>query len=448
MALSRLTRLGRTSLEEELAQLRETIAELEAILGDDVKLRQVIKTEITEIRDEFATPRKTPIGFDPGDIDIEDLIDDEVLVVMMTANGYMKTVSADAFRTQGRGGRGVAGTKLKDEDYVTDIIHTTAHAYLLFFSNLGRVYRLKAHQIPMMERTARGTAAVNLLQFQPGEHVQEIIDTRDYETQRYLFFVTRDGVVKKTRFTEYDSSRQAGLIALGLREGDELVRVLPANDGDEIMVVSQMGQGIRFAESDVRPMGRSASGVRGMKLKPKDQVVSADVVAADHLLLTITDAGFGKRTDPDQFTRQGRGGQGIRAMRLHADKGRVVAAAMVTDDDELFLVNDSGVTIRLPVDAISTQGRDATGVRVMNLDDDTKVVAAARVPFVEGDDDEDGVAEGGVAEGEAVESATNPDPTDTLQDGAIEDSPVEDVAVEDVAGEEIDESESGPDSVE
>jgi DNA gyrase subunit A len=331
---------------------------------------------------------------------VEDLIDDEELVVMMTANGYIKTVSVDAFRTQGRGGRGVAGTKLKDEDYVTDIIHTSAHAYLLLFSNLGRVYRLKAHQIPMVERTARGTALVNLLQLQPEEHVQAIIDTRDYETNRYLFFVTRDGVVKKTRFNEYDSSRQAGLIALGLREGDELVRVLPVNDDDEILVVSQQGQGIRFAESDVRSMGRSAAGVRGMKLRAGDRVVSADVVAPDHLLLTITDAGFGKRTDPDQFSRQGRGGQGVRAMRLHADKGRVVAAEMVSEEDELFLVNDSGVTIRLPVSGISVQGRDATGVRVMNLDEDTRVVAAARAPVSDDDEDE---AEDGADGPEAVD---------------------------------------------
>jgi DNA gyrase subunit A len=245
-----------------------------------------------------------------------------------------------------------------------------------------------------MERTARGTALVNLLQMQPDEHVQAIIDTRDYETNRYLFFVTRDGVVKKTRFNEYDSSRQAGLIALGLREGDELVRVLPVNEGDEILVVSQQGQGIRFAESDVRSMGRTAAGVRGMKLKKDgDRVVSADVVADDHLLLTITDAGFGKRTDPALFSRQGRGGQGVRAMRLHADKGRVVAAEMVSEDDQLFLVNDEGVTIRLPVSGISTQGRDATGVRVMNLDEDTRVVAAARVPVGEDEDEDEDTGE-------------------------------------------------------
>jgi len=387
MQLSRLTRLGRTNLLDEQAELATRIAGLEAILGDDVILRQVIKDEMGEIRSTFATPRKTPIEFDPGDLDIEDLIDDEELVVMMTSGGYIKTVSADAFRTQGRGGRGVAGTKLKDEDFVTDIIHTTAHAYLLFFSNQGRVYRLKAHQIPMLERTARGTAMVNLLQMQPDESVQAVIDTRDYETMRYLVFVTRNGVVKKSRFNEYDSSRQAGLIAISLRDGDELVRVLPANEGAEIMVVSQMGQGIRFGEADVRSMGRTASGVRGMRLRAGDSVVSADVVAPDHLLLTITDGGFGKRTDPDVFTKQGRGGQGVRAIRLHANKGRVVAALMVADDDEMFLVADSGVTIRVPTSGISIQGRDATGVRIMNLDDDTRVVAVARV--TERDDEGD-----------------------------------------------------------
>jgi len=388
MPLSRLTRLGRANLDEELAELRATIAELEAILADDVRLRQVIKDELVSVRDEFANPRRSPIEHDPGDLDIEDLIDDEEVVVMMTANGYIKTVSVDAFRVQGRGGRGVAGTKLKDEDYVTELIHTSAHAFLLFFSNLGRVYRLKAHQIPMVERAARGTALVNLLQMQPGEKVQTVIDTRDYETQRYLFFVTRRGVVKKTLFNAYDSSRQAGLIAINLRDDDELVGVLAVNDGEELVVVSQMGQGIRFSESDVRSMGRDASGVRGMRLRAGDQVVSADVVSTDRHLLTITDAGFGKRTDPDAFSRQGRGGQGVRAMRLHADKGRVVAGLMVGDEDELFLVSDSGVTIRVPVADISVQGRDATGVRVMNLDDETLVVSVARAPQSDEEDDE------------------------------------------------------------
>ena len=329
MQLSRLTRLGRANLEEELAELRATMAELEAILADDAKLRGVIKSEIGEIREKFASPRRSEITFDVGDLDIEDLIDDEDLVVTMSAKGYIKTVAADAFRTQGRGGRGVAGAKLRDEDWVNHIIHTSAHAYLLFFSNLGRVYRLKAHEIPMKDRTARGTAIVNLLPLQPGETIQAIIDTRDYETNRFLFFATRKGQVKKTKFTEYDSSLRAGLIAINLRDGDELVKVIPTNGGDDIFMVSRGGMTIRFAEDEVRAMGRAAAGVRGMKLKPDDQVVSCDVARDDAAILLVTDGGYGKRTQLDKFNVQGRGGQGVKGIKITARKGVVVAAFMV-----------------------------------------------------------------------------------------------------------------------
>ena len=396
MRLSTLTRLGRERLEDEMAQLRATIEELESILSDDAKLRAVIKEELSAISDEFATPRRTTLEHDDGDLEIEDLIDDEEVVVVMTARGYIKTVSADTFRTQGRGGRGVAGAKLKEEDYITDLIHTSAHAFLLFFSNRGKVYRLKAHRIPQRDRTAQGLAIVNLLRLQPDEKIQTIIDTRDYETHRYLFFVTAKGVVKKTMFNAYDSSRQDGLIAINLREGDELVRVMPTSGEDEILIVSQAGQGIRFDEGDVRPMGRTASGVRGMKLRAGDRVVGAAAVVDGCRLLTITDAGYGKRTEVDQFTRQGRGGQGVRAHKLHADRGRVVTGLLVADDDQLFIINDSGVVIRTAVEAISVQGRDATGVRVMNVDEETKVAAVARVLAGEDDgEDEIGVTTDG-----------------------------------------------------
>ena len=239
----------------------------EAILADPGRLRQVIKDEMGEIRTKYATPRRAEITFDPGDLDNLDLIDDEELVVTMTHAGYIKTVAADAFRTQGRGGRGVAGARLRDNDYVARIVHTTAHAYLLFFSNRGKVYRLRAHEIPMKERTARGTAIANLLPLQPGERIQAIIDTRDYETSRYLFFATKSGMVKKTRFTEYDSSRRDGLIAINLRDDDELVRVIQTNGGDDIFMVSSAGTTIRFCEDDVRATGRSAMGVIGMRLR-------------------------------------------------------------------------------------------------------------------------------------------------------------------------------------
>lgn len=403
MRLSTLTRLGRERLEEEMEQLRATISFLESILADETVLRGVINDEMSAIRDEFATPRRTTLEHDPGDLDIEDLIDDEDVVVVMTARGYIKTVTTDAFRSQGRGGRGVAGARLRDEDYVTDIVSTSAHAYLLFFSNRGKVYRLKAHQIPMRDRTAQGMAIVNLLRLAPDEKIQTIIDTRDYETHRYLFFVTRKGQVKKTRFNAYDSGRADGLIAINLREGDELVTVMPTSGIDDILIVSEKGQCIRFAGSDVRPMGRTATGVRGIRLRANDSVVGADniemiddgsgsprQVHEDAKLLTITDGGYGKRTDVAEFTRHNRGGMGIRAHGLHGDKGHLVSAFMVGPDDELLLINDSGVVIRTNAGSVSIQGRAATGVRVMNLDEGSKVASVARMLLDEdADDDED-----------------------------------------------------------
>jgi DNA gyrase subunit A len=386
MTLSRLTRLGRSELDSEMEKLRATIAELESILGDRGKLMEVIKTEMAEVRAKFATPRKAEITFDPGDLNNLDLIDDEELVVTLSAKGYVKTVSADAFRTQSRGGRGIAGTKLRDDDYVTHIVTTTAHAYLLFFSNRGRVYRLRAHEIPMKERTARGTAIVNLLPLAPGEHIQAIIDTRDYESHRYLFFATKRGQVKKTKFTEYDSSLRAGLIAINLREDDELVRVIPTNGGGDIFMVSKNGMAIRFSEDDVRSMGRAAAGVRGMKLKEGDAVVSVDGVTDDSDLLIVTESGYGKRTKVERFSRIGRGGQGVRGIKLTAKRGGVAAAFMVNLDDEIIMISSGGVTNKIGVRGISSQGRDATGVRVMNLDDGQYVAAVA--PVLSTDDTE------------------------------------------------------------
>jgi len=379
MQLSRLTRLGRSQLEEELAELQERIAGLQAILDDRSVLMEVIKTEMGEVRAKFATPRVARIGYDIGDLDIEDLIDDEDLVVTMSAKGYVKTVAADAFKSQGRGGRGVAGAKLRDEDYINHIITTTAHAYLLFFSNRGRVYRLKAHEIPMKDRTARGTAIVNLLPLQPDEQIQAIIDTRDYESNQYLFFATKKGQVKKTKFTEYDSSLRAGLIAINLRDGDELVRVIPCNEGDDIFIVSRSGMTVRFAEADVRFMGRTAAGVRGMKMKADDEVVSCDVARDEATILLVTDAGYGKRTKLEHFTRKNRGIQGVKGIKLTARRGHVVSAFMVTLEDEVLLIASSGTVIRMAVRDISSQGRDATGVRVMNLDDGQSVAAVALV---------------------------------------------------------------------
>jgi DNA gyrase subunit A len=285
----------------------------------------------------------------------------------------------------------VAGTKLRDDDYATHIVTTTAHAYLLFFSNKGRVYRLRAHEIPMKERTARGTAIVNLLPLAADEHIQAIIDTRDYESHRFLFFATRLGQVKKTKFTEYDSSLRAGLIAINLRDGDELVKVIPTNGGDDIFMVSSNGMTIRFKEDDVRPMGRSAAGVRGMKLKDAkdgsvDEVVSVDVARDEADILMVTDAGYGKRTKLERFNAQTRGGQGVRGIKLTAKRGRVVSAFMVGLDDDIILISSGGVVQRIAVREISSQGRDATGVRVMNMADGQSVAAVA--PVLNTDDTE------------------------------------------------------------
>ncbi|MET0491378.1 MAG: DNA gyrase subunit A [Acidimicrobiales bacterium] len=386
MQLGRLTRLGRTDLEKELAELRATIAELEAILNDEGKLRSVIKDELGEVREKHATDRLTELTHDPGEMNLEDLIDDEELVVTYSAAGYIKTVQADAFRTQGRGGRGVAGAKLRDDDYVTEVISTTAHAYLLFFSNRGKVYRLKAHEIPMKDRTARGTAMVNLLALQPDEKIQAIIDTRDYETSRFLFFATRNGQVKKTKFTEYDSSRRGGLIAITLKDGDELVRVIQTSGDADIFLVARSGQTVRFSEDLVRPMGRSAAGVRGLKLREGDAVVSCAVSEPDADLLCITEGGYGKRTKIDKYPRKGRGTMGVKGFKMTPQKGPVLTGRMVKIDDEVILVSSKGTLIRTAVKQISSQGRDASGVRVMSLEPDETVVAVAPV-FSETEDE-------------------------------------------------------------
>ncbi len=389
MQLHRLTRLGRTNLENELAELMKLIKELKAILDDDQRLRDVIKEEMTAIRDKYATDRQSVLVDDPGEIDIEDLIDDEEVVVTLTSSGYIKSVSAAEFKTQGRGGRGVAAAKTKDEEDIVDhLVHTTAHAYLLFFSTKGKVYRKKAHSIPITSRTARGTALVNLLPLENDETIQAIIDTRDYETNRFLFFATRQGRVKKTQFTAYDTNLKSGLIAIKLNDGDELVSVVPTNGEDHIFMTSEQGQAIRFSEEHVRPMGRTAAGVKGMKFREGDQLVSCNVLRSDAEFLVITSEGFGKRTDPELFSPKNRGGLGVRCAKVNPAKGKVVCAKFVAPKDELLLVSTNGIMIRTRAEDISQQGRDASGVRVMNLDEQDSVAAAARLLHTETEEEE------------------------------------------------------------
>ncbi len=387
MTLARLTRLSRIDLDTELETLRKTIEELDAILESDARKREVITAELTAIRDKFAEPRKAKLTHDPGDMSTEDLIDDKELVVVMTQAGYIKTVEGAAFRTQARGGRGKAGSTLKQDDIVRHVIYSSAHAFLLFFSNRGKVYRLKAHEIPERERTAKGIPIINLLPLQPDEHIQTIIDTRSYDSDRFLFFATKKGTVKKTEFHAYDSSRRDGLIAINLNDGDELVKVIETSGSDDVFMVSRKGLNIRFNEDDVRPMGRAAAGVRGMKLRAEDELVSCDVARDDVSILIMTDSGYGKRTQLSKFNQQGRGGQGVIGMKLTAQRGYVVAAFMVGEDDEIVAISSGGVTLRVPVRDISEQGRDATGVRIMSLD--TGTVVASVAPILGSSDGED-----------------------------------------------------------
>jgi DNA gyrase subunit A len=379
MTLGRLTRLARVDIEQKIAGLQTDIASFNAILADDAVLRGVIKDDLKTIKSEFATPRRCEITLDGGDMDLADLVDDKELVVVMTQAGYAKTVDAGAFRTQARGGRGVSGAKLKTEDLVSHVIFTTALSYLLMFSNRGKVYRLRAMDIPERERTAKGTPIVNLLPLQANERIEAIIDTREFSNEQCLFFATKNGQVKKTAFNEYDSSRRDGLIALSLKDNDELVKVIVTDGSNDIFMVARSGTTIRFNEEEVRAMGRGAAGVRGMKLKPGDEVVSCDVAKDDSAILIVTDGGYGKRTQLDKFNVQGRGGQGVMGIRLTGKKGKVVAAFMVSIDDEIVAVSSTGITIRMAVREISSQGRDATGVRVMNLDSGQTVASVAPI---------------------------------------------------------------------
>lgn len=380
MQLRRLTGLEQDKIRDEHAALQKTIAELTAILADPARVRALIAEEMKEVRDKFGDDRRSRIVADEGDFDIEDLIADEDLVISLSRDRYIKSVPLDTYRKQGRGGRGVRGAALKEGDIVEHLLTTTAHSYLLLFSNNGRVYRLKAHEIPKRDRTARGTAVVNVVPMRPEDGVAAVIDTRDYETYRYLLIATKRGMVKKTLFREYDSSRKEGIIALNLKDGDEVVRVRPTSGNDDVLLITKKGKAIRFSEKHVRPMGRTATGVIGIRLDDDDEVVSCDVVGNnDGDLLVVTQFGYGKRTKLAAFPRKGRGGKGVIAAKLTKPRGPIVGAVVVQADDEVFLISEDGVVIRMAAGTISRQGRPTTGVRVMNLSGGSRLCALAPV---------------------------------------------------------------------
>ncbi|MGH2813019.1 MAG: DNA gyrase subunit A [Actinomycetota bacterium] len=380
MMLRRLAALERQKIKDEADELAKTIKELQSILKSPAKLKKVIREELLEVRSKFATPRRTTISSD-GEMsfDIEDLIADEDVIVTITRSGYIKRVKSAVYRTQGRGGKGIMGARPKEGDIVDRMLRTTNHAYVLVFSNRGKVYRIKAHEIPEKERTARGISIRNLLPFTAEESVAALIDTRDFETHKYLVIATRQGIIKKTDFSAYDSSRRDGIIALNLRKGDEVVQVRATSGDDELIMVSRRGMSIRFSERDVRPMGRTAGGVIGMRMSPGDEVVSFDVVDQNGELLIVTDAGYGKRTVLDRYPRQKRGGKGVKTAKLTGKRGSIQGAGVVRRGNEVFLIASDGQVIKMKVRDISHQGRDTTGVRVMRLDPGTMLMGMAPV---------------------------------------------------------------------
>jgi DNA gyrase subunit A len=379
MPLRRLTALETEKLREEYATLMETIAGLEAILASEELQREVVAEELTLIRDKYGDARRSRIIPDVGEMSLEDLIADEELVVTITAAGYVKAVLAAAYRTQGRGGRGVKGQDLRQDDVITHVLHTSAHAYLLFFTNRGKVYRIRAHQLPRKDRTAKGALVQSVLPMDPDEVVEAVIDTRDYETSRFLVAFTKMGQVKKTKFTEYDSRNQV-LVAISLQEGDEVVAVQSTTGDHDLVMFTRNGQGIRFKESDVRPMGRDTRGVRGIRLRDGDEVVAAACVDEGEELLLVTSGGYGKRTRVSEFPLRNRGGIGVKAIKLTRVRGVLVGALAVSVGDQAFVTSSDGIVIRQSVDEISRQRRDSTGVRVMNLEDDATISAIALVP--------------------------------------------------------------------
>jgi DNA gyrase subunit A len=379
MPLRRLTALESEKLREEFAALQKTIKALQAILKSPAKRRKLIAKELSDIREKFADHRRTRIVPDEGDFSMEDLIADEELVVTVSQAGYVKSVVANTYRAQGRGGRGVQGAKLGEDDVVNRLLHTTAHAYLLFFTNRGKVYRIRAHEIPRKERTAKGTLAQAFMQIEPDERIEAVVDTRDYETSQFLVIATRNGQVKKTKFSEYDS-RQASLIAIKLAEKDEVVAVRTTGGDADLLLFTHNGQGIRFAESDIRAMGRSTQGVRGIKLRAGDYVVSAAQDGEGDEVLLLTDAGYGKRTKMDQFPKQKRGGLGVKAIKITPSRGHLIGARAVRPGGHVFATSSDGIVMRTEGDSISRQKRDASGVKVMNLEEGASLAAFTVVP--------------------------------------------------------------------
>lgn len=388
MRLQRLTNLEREKLLEEYAELLKQIEYLTSVIENPEVLKSVVRQELTELRDTFATPRKSEImAHDPGSIDVEDIIPDEPVVVTLSRNGYLKRTGLDNYRQQRRGGMGITGVQVADEDFITSILTTSNHQYMNLFTNKGRMYQIKVHQIPEGSRTARGKHVANLLPLDSNEYIAAAMTSRDFDREKFYFFFTRQGVVKRSSVDLYRNIRTAGLIALSMREDDELIGVCEVEGEDEMVLVTEDGYSIRFACADVRPMGRQATGVKGIALRKGDKVVAGVVIARDSRqeLLTVAENGYGKRTQVEHFRAQSRGGKGVINMRITPKTGKVVGAMMVLPSDELILLTSGGKIIRIGIAGISLVGRTAQGVRLVRMEDDQTVVCFDHVPVENGD---------------------------------------------------------------
>ena len=375
MRLRTLTGLEREKLEAEYKALMEQIDYLKGILADEKKLLGVIKEEIQVIADKYGDERRTHIGYDEFDISMEDLIPEENVVITMTNLGYIKRMTTDNFRSQNRGGKGVKGMQTISDDYIEDLMMTSTHHYLLFFTNTGKVYRLKAYEIPEASRTSRGTAIINLLSLQAGEKITAIIPIRDYSEGKYLFMATRNGLVKKTSIQEYANVKKTGLLAINLRENDELIEVKYTDNEQDVFLITKFGMCIRFHETDVRATGRVSMGVIGMSLTDQDEVVGMQVRSQGEYLLVVSENGLGKLTGMDEFTAQNRGGKGVKCYKITEKTGNVVGAKAVNEDNEVMLITTEGIIIRIPCSGISVVGRIASGVKLMDVDSENVSIA-------------------------------------------------------------------------
>ena len=379
MRLRALTGLEREKLENEYAELMERITELKAILADKKKLLGVIREEILLIADKYGDDRRTSIGFDEYDISMEDLIPVTNTVITMTKLGYIKRMSLDNFRAQNRGGKGIKGMETIDDDYIEELLMTTSHHYLMFFTNTGRVYRMKAYEIPEASRTARGTAIINLFQLQPGEKITAVIPIREYTEGHFLFMATKKGIVKKTPITDYANVRKTGLAAINLREDDELIEVKKTDNNQDIFLVTKYGQCIRFKETDVRKTGRTSMGVIGMNLTDGDEVVGMQMESQGDSLMIVSEKGLGKCTLISEFTTQNRGGKGVKCYKITEKTGNIVGVKAVNHDNEIMLITTEGIIIRIKVADTALLGRITSGVKLINLDENVTVASIAKV---------------------------------------------------------------------